>query len=157
MTLPTWTDITTTWATEPNTWAGPPPVPPIPVPPGLPRWKFYDPKVGETYVFEINPDTGGSPTYGKRVVKQSTLGPGRSTLIVEGAPPATNIDFSGVTLSKTQLDAFVNWFNRRRAVQLTDDLGRQWMVYIKSVEAERKRNVTEQYEHHYKISTVVVG
>lgn len=154
--MPTWTDITTTWATEPNTWAGSPPVPPIPVPPGLPRWRFYDSVVDETYVFEINPDSGGSPTYGKRVVKSTTQAD-RSSLIIEGSPPAQNIDFSGVSLTQTQLEAFVNWFNRRRPIKLTDDLGRQWTVYIRSVEPDRKRNLSEPYEHHYKISTVVLG
>lgn len=150
--MPTWTSIATTWATEPSTWAGSLPPPPAPV---VQRWKFYDPLLGQTYEFEINPSEG-SPTYGKRLVRSSTLASSRKTLLVEGSAPAKRIDLTGVSLSSAQLDTFVNWFNRRRPIRLTDDLGRQWMVYIYSVEPQRKRNVTHPYQHHYKISTVVV-
>lgn len=123
------------------------------------RWELFDPTVSETYVFYINPSQGGSPTYQKNITAQATTAPGGKTLLFEGADSPQTFEFSGTILNQGMYDAMLHWYNKRRQVRITDDLGRQFWIYITQFEATRKRVAppNHQWKHDFKISAFILN
>lgn len=117
------------------------------------RWTFHEPVDDETYTVQINPNEGGTPAWVKTLHEQTTLG-GRS-VISEGPPEPQRIDASGVILDRDHLEGLVNLWRKRRQVLLTDDLGRQWWVYVTSLQPTRRRS-RRAWRHDYQISCVVL-
>lgn len=120
------------------------------------RWTFYDPTVPVTYTFEINPDTGGSPGYAKTLTSQSTVAPGGKALVFEGADEVPSFEFSGTILTEAHFNAFTEWFDKRRQIQVTDDLGRQHWIYIATFKPVRERAVHHPWKHSYTITAVIL-
>lgn len=115
------------------------------------RWTFYDPTVPQTYTFEINPNTGGTPSYAKTLSTSSTVAPGGKTLIFEGADQVPKFEFSGTILTEAHFNAFVEWWDKRRQIRITDDLGREFWVYIESFTPTRVRAVHHPWKHTYNV------
>lgn len=120
------------------------------------KWTFSDPTASEIYTLLVNPDAGGSPQYKKNLFYQSTSAPGGKTLVFEGQDEVQEIEFSGTLIDESQLDNFVLWFDKRRQIMITDDLDREFWVYIKSFEPTRVRNVSHPFKHTWKVSAVVL-
>lgn len=123
--------------------------------PPVVRWTFEDLATGDSYEWEVNPNSGGSPQYRKTITYQHTLG-GR-TLIFEGADEPLTGQISGTLLSQTQHETLVDWWDKRHLIRLTDDLGRTYMIYIVSYEPERQRSVQYGYKHSYTMTYTIVG
>jgi len=120
------------------------------------KWRFDDLTDSTSYVFEINPNEGGSPQYKKTIQTSNTAAPDGKTLIFEGRDEPQQLTFSGTILSQAQYDAMVTWFNKRHQIQITDDLSRQFMVYITGFEPKRVRAVHFPYKHTYTVTYTVL-
>jgi hypothetical protein len=124
---------------------------------GVVRWRFDDPVSLASYVFEINPNDGGSPDFQKNFSYANTSAADGKTLIYEGRDKAQKFDFSGVILSQAHYDAFVEWWDKRYQVKITDDLGREFYVIIESFTPTRKRSALYPWKHDFKVSATIVN
>jgi hypothetical protein len=120
------------------------------------RWTLYDPVDDETLTFDYNPNEGGTPGRKKNLTFTSTAAPGGRTLIFEGQDEVLALEFSGVILTQGQLDAFTEWFDKRHQLLLTDDLNRQFWVYMDEFGPDRVRSATVRWKHTYRIHCIVL-
>lgn len=120
------------------------------------KWTFYDATGPTTYTFAVNPKDGGSPTRRKNIQYKNTSAPDGKTLIFEGRDEPGVLSFSGVILQQAELEAFETWFDKRRQIRITDDLGRQYWVYITSFEPKRERAIHYPYKHSYTIEATIL-
>jgi hypothetical protein len=118
------------------------------------KWRLFDGT--DTYVFDVNPNEGGTPTFEKNILEESTAAPDGLTLIFEGAEKPKPFNFSGVILEQSQYEAMLEWYQKRRQVRVTDDLGRQFWIYIKKFEATRGWRVSHPWRHTFSIEATVV-
>lgn len=120
------------------------------------KWVFYDPIVPESYTFSVNPNEGGTPGRTKKIGQQATAAPDGKTLLFEGRDEVQTIDISGTILTQAQLDAFTAWSDKRHQVRVTDDLGRQYWVYITTFSATRNRRASHPWHHSYQMSMLIL-
>jgi hypothetical protein len=120
------------------------------------RWTFFDPLTLEEYTFGINPNTGGSRQFRKTINYQSTAAADGKTLVFEGRDEVNKMEFSGAILEQGQYDAMVTWFSKRHQIQVTDDLGRQFWIYITSFAPVRQRAIHYPWKHSYTVEYVEV-
>lgn len=123
----------------------------------LVRWTFFDPSVPETYTFAVNPNSGGSPDYAKTLTTQPTTAPGGKTLLFEGEDRPSRFEFAGVLRTEAQFDAFVTWWNKRLPIRITDDLGRQFWIYIDTFTPRRVRARRAIWKHSYSVEATVTA
>lgn len=119
-------------------------------------WVFYDPVEDETYSFEINPNEGGTPERTKNLTYQATAAPNGRVIAFEGMDAPEEINVSGTLLSQDQFDALNSWYDKRNQIQLTDDLGREFWVYIKSLRLQRVRSINYPWRHSFDITMMVL-
>lgn len=120
------------------------------------RWTLYDPVEIVTYTFGLNPNDGGSPQAKKRVNYQNTSAPDGMTLIYEGQDEVMQIPWSGTLLTQAEYEALWEWWDKRRQLLLTDDLGRQFWIYIQTFEPRRVRAATAPWKHTYSVTAVIL-
>lgn len=120
------------------------------------RWEFYDTYTTDTAVFEINPNDDGTPDRKKNLVTQVATAPDGVVILTEGRDGVKEGTFSGTLLTQSQYDMFVTWFNKRYPIRLTDDLSRQFIIYIKDFNAKRVRAFHYPYKHTYTVNYVVI-
>lgn len=120
------------------------------------RWTFYDPVEAETYTFEINPREGGSPNWDKRISEQNTTAPDGKVLLFEGQDPVQTLEWSGAIISQEHHDAYVEWWQKRRQIQLTDDLGRQYWIYLTSFKPTRMRAHSYPWRHNFTATALIL-
>lgn len=119
-------------------------------------WTFYDPIDDETYSLPINPNDGAEAELNKNVMRKATTAPGGRTILMEGNRDPAAFNFSGVILSQEQYEAFVTWFEKSRIILITDDLGREWQVYLVAFRPSRKISHEYPWRHEYQAEAVVV-
>ncbi|NBR22234.1 MAG: hypothetical protein EBU08_00285 [Micrococcales bacterium] len=119
-------------------------------------WKFYDPVEDEEYEWEINPKDGGYPNRSKALVYESTAAPNGQTLAYEGREAPASMSFSGVILTEQHFDTLTSWYLKRNQIKLTDDLGREFWIYIKSFNPTRVRSAKYPWRHNYTIEAIVL-
>lgn len=120
------------------------------------RWVFEDPVTLETQQFEVNPKEGGSPGFEKTFQFHETTAPGGKTLIFEGADVPQTLSFQGTILSESQYDMFTEWWSKRYQISVTDDLGRQFTILIKSFKPDRVRARSHPWKHTYTVEAAVL-
>jgi hypothetical protein len=120
------------------------------------RWTFEDPSTSEVYVFPINPSDGGSPSYEKNFVYENTSAPDGKVIVFQGRNNPVKGTFSGTILHKEQYDAFVDWFNKKNQIYITDDLGRNFSIIIESFKPSRQRAVHFPWKHSYQVDYTIV-
>lgn len=118
------------------------------------RWTFFDPEESETHVFDVNPSAGGSPSYDKRLVYETTTA-GRA-LIFEGGEEPQRIEFSGVIYTQEQFEVFATWYAKKNQIQMTDDLGRSFWIFITSFKPVRGFKVSHPWRHTYTVQATIV-
>lgn len=111
------------------------------------RWKLTDGQ--STYVFEINPNEGGTPTITKQISTNVPMGPNRRTVFSEGRLSITDMNFGGVILTQTQLEAMELWALKRTLLQLDDDLGRTFQGVLSSFSPTRSRRAFNPWYHTF--------
>lgn len=117
---------------------------------------FYDPVTTDSYSLPINPNAGGSPSRSKNLSFESTSAPGGRALIFEGQDSIPQMNYSGVILSEELYNKLFEWYEKRNIIQVTDDLGRTFDVYIKSFSPDRVRSVSHEWRHTYSMELVVL-
>lgn len=120
------------------------------------KWTFFDPTNSDTAEFEINPNAGGSPSQAKNITVESTVAPGGNILFFEGSSQPQDFTFSGTLLTDTQLFMFQLWFQKKHPIELTDDLGRTYTIYIKDFSVQRVRAARHPYKHTYTVTAIQV-
>jgi hypothetical protein len=120
------------------------------------KWTFEDPNTDELYTFEINPNDDGLPGYRKNFSHQSTSAPDGKVLLFEGREEPRRGSFAGVTLSQAQHEAFIQWYEKRNQIIVTDDLGRSFTIVIESYEPKRRWARSHNWRHDYTMSYIVV-
>lgn len=118
------------------------------------RWSFYDPDTGQLYEFDINPSEQDYQPFAKRILYTNTLP--RKSIIYEVQKDATTVGWSGTVLLQGQLAAFQSWFDNRAVVQLTDDLGRTFDIYITEFTPKRVRTRDFPWFHTYDMKALLV-
>lgn len=119
-------------------------------------WVFTDPTDSTTYSFPINPKDDGSLQYEKQITYKNTSAPVGKTLIYEGQDQPKATSFSGTILSQTQYEAMVLWFTKRHQIQVVDDLGRTFMIYITAFKPSRKLSRTYPWRHDYTVEYTIL-
>lgn len=121
-------------------------------------WRWEDRTEGTVEFMSINPNEGASPSYQKTLAKETTTAPGAlaQTLIYEGADAAVEFSFSGIILTQEQYEFIFNAWSKRHLLQLTDDLGRVFTLYLERFAPQRVRSKTYPWRHTYEASAVVV-
>lgn len=123
----------------------------------LVRWKLFDPVESVTFTFQLNPQSGGSPSFKKRINYQNTSAPGGLTLIYEGQDEVREIEWEGVILEQAHYEALYLWWDRRRQLLLTDDMGREFWVYLQTFEPKRVRSALHPWKHTYSMKAVILS
>lgn len=125
------------------------------------KWVFSDYKSQGsspyTYTFEINPNEGGSPTIQKNMTALSNVGPNRGAILQEGNAAPPELAFSGVILTQTQYEVMEAWFDKRLALEITDDLGRKFRGVFSRWEPQRTRRAFNPWYHTYNAGFSVAG
>jgi hypothetical protein len=137
----------------------PPPPPPLPPPPAVNKWQFFDPSNGDLAVFAINPSEGGSPGYDKQFAYEShSTGStsGNVPMVFETADSATELSVSGTIIAQDAYTMFASWFERSQPVMLIDDLGRQFLVVIKTFRPKRVWSGQVPWKHTYDLTALVL-
>lgn len=120
------------------------------------KWQFHDPSMSETYVFEINPNDDGLPEYKKNFQVMSTSAPDGNVVVFEGRDEVRRGSFSGVTLSEEQHLKFIEWFEKRNQITVTDDLYRTFSIIIESYAPKRRFTRTRPWKHDYTMGYIIV-
>lgn len=106
------------------------------------RWVFATP-FGDSYTLGVNPNTGGSPQYLKQfeivpTTSAATQPTGSAGLIMfEGRPQAPVGSISGTSLSQSQINSMLDFFQFRSEVIITDDLARTFTVAVTGFNVKR--------------------
>lgn len=120
------------------------------------RWVLYDPIVPESYELHINPNEGGTPPRTKAITSRSTASPQGKTIVFEGMDEPRTFEVSGVIRDQAHLEELDRWANKRHQIRLTDDLGRQFWIYITNFVPRRQRRATVPWYHTYTLSYIEV-
>lgn len=119
-------------------------------------WVFTDLTDSSTYSWEVNPLDGNDGTFEKSITYQSTAAPDGRLLIFEGRDQPNNASWTGTILSQNQYDTLKLWYQKRHQVQIEDDLGRTFIVYVTKFSPQRVRNTTYPWKHTYSIEYVII-
>jgi len=122
----------------------------------LVRWTFQDQAASTSYTFAINPDAGGTPDYKKKMTYQNTTAPNGKTLIFEGSREVRTLEWSGTIIEQAHLEALQTWWDKERQILLTDDLGRQFWIFITEFTPKRVRNSQRPWKHTYSMKATIV-
>lgn len=120
------------------------------------RWVFDDPVTLASYTFEINPNDGGSPAYRKKFQYENTSAPDGKVIVFEGRDEPKKIEFSGILLTEAELNAFIEWWDKRYQISVTDDLGREFSIVIETFEPRRERARSHPWKHSYSVTATIV-
>ena len=115
-------------------------------------WNFFDGV--NSYDLPINPNEAKMPSRRRPVATKATCA-GRQVMY-QGRLEVPTIEFSGVLLDETQYRIFKEWFNRRKQIRITDDLGIKYWVYLKSFQPTRVKSNDYDWYHNYSASGVVL-
>jgi hypothetical protein len=77
------------------------------------------------------------------------------TLIYEGPDEINRFNFSGIIYTELEYINLFSWANRTNIIELTDDIGRIFEVYVVSFSTERIRSRKFPWKHSYNMETMV--
>lgn len=120
------------------------------------RWTFLDPNTSTTTEFEVNPQEGGSLPLEKNITSHSTVAYDGATILMEGNEPPQEMTFSGNVYTHAAYLNMVTMFSKRHQIQITDDLGRTFMVYFTNFEPKRVRSRNYSWKHSYVVTALIV-
>jgi hypothetical protein len=120
-------------------------------------WHFRDLTTDpvEEYLWEVNPKEFGFG-FTKKIGYEATAAPDGRTLLYEGRDEPQKVSFSGTVLSQDQYDKMVYWFNKRHQIEIEDDLGRTFSIYITSFQPRRQRARHYPWKHTYECEAYIL-
>lgn len=118
------------------------------------RWNFQDNVISQSYNFDVNPNRGGTPSFQKNLSYSST--PAGSSIVFEGRDKPRTFTVSGTLREEAQLIALQTWFDKEYQVKITDDLGREFWIYITNLQFERAQTRRWPFRHTFTINYVEV-
>jgi hypothetical protein len=122
------------------------------------RWQIYDPDTDDTWVFPMNPREGAVPTREKNIAQQAVAASDSSNvLLFEGADSPSRINWDGTILTEDFYVAMEEWFDKRRQVRLTDDLGQTWWVYLIRFTPRRINRHSHPWAMTYEAEVLIVN
>lgn len=120
-------------------------------------WVLTDPVTMDSYDLPVNPKESDSPGIKKSLTTHNTTAPGGAVLIFEGEDSPQSITSSGTLLTQGEYEAFLEWADKRYPVELEDDLGRTYLIYIESYEAKRVRSRMYPWRHEFTLHYTILG
>jgi hypothetical protein len=127
-----------------------------PAPITFSRWIFTDPTNSSTSTFEANPQDGDVVPRARNVVTQSRRAPGDKTVVVVNAQGLREFTFTGTILTQSMYNLLTTWFNKPYPIELTDDLGRTYSLYITKFIPQRIHKPYNPWFHTYTMTGIVV-
>ena len=123
------------------------------------KWRFDDPATGDSYVFNISPNDQTTPFPKRAITSSATTAPTGQILMFEGARPAAEWSFTGVTLTADQYEALRHWvYDKRNRIVVTDHFGRKITCVLVSFEpVPGRRSLGRYWRHDYTVSALVVN
>jgi len=118
------------------------------------RWVFTDNVLATTYTMEMNPNSGGTPTFNKTLTSSTPSGPSGDAIVFEGQDEPRQFSAGGIVSTQAQLDALQTWYDKHYQVKVVDDLSRTFWIYIIELKFERAGRQRHQYRHTFKMSYV---
>ena len=118
------------------------------------RWVFTDGVASETYKFEISPNEGGTPPVQKSLTYSSTPGPDGSSIVFEGRDRPRVFSIGGVVHTEAGVTALDTWFDKEYQVKVTDDLGREFYIYITDLELSRAGTRRHPWRHRFRMGYI---
>jgi hypothetical protein len=112
---------------------------------------------GSSYLFEVNPNAGGSPQRRRTLTPAYTTAADGTPVVFEGETLPMTGQIQGTLRSQSQYNAFLTWYLKREVIQLTDDLGRIQYVYITSFKPTAKYSLRAPFRSAYTIDYTIVG
>lgn len=120
------------------------------------RWVFTDPVTLDEYEFELNPSEVTEPQYEKSLTYEKTAGAEGKTLAYEGRREVQRLAWKGAILDEAEHLVFKEWFEKGYQIDVTDDLGQEFRIYITKYLPERKRAVMHPYKRAYSMEALIV-
>lgn len=128
-------------------------------------WTFTDPVTTEVYRWEVNPrEDAGSHSINRTVgyatqagMRRGTGGDDRmDTILFESNVQQETFSYTGYVYTAQHYAIMVDWCSRDYPLQLTDDLGRSWLVMVTQFTPSRVRSRQSRYKHAYTFSGIVL-
>jgi hypothetical protein len=128
------------------------------------KWKLYDPEEDQYFSFEYNPSKDdGSFALNKSTAYQVNAGSYRdnsnrdniANIIFESHKEVKKFSFSGNIYNKDEFDRLELWFSKKYDLILTDDLNRNFRIYVSSFSPSRIRSRQFPYKHSYTVKGIV--
>lgn len=119
-------------------------------------WTLSETTTPSSYAMSVNPKEATAPPLSKSFnVEVASL---NTLALIEKRDETSVISLQGVVLDKDQLDQMYLWFDKQFEITLTDDLGRQNLVYILSFAPTRdKVRIGYTWRHTYNMEMLVLG
>ena len=121
------------------------------------KWIFSDPVTTDTHTFELNPREGAQPKYNKQLSYEATAAASGGTLVYEGRREVQKLEWQGTILEESTHLTFIEWWEKGYQIDITDDLGQEFRVFITNYQPERKRSIHYPHRRDYTMSAVVIG
>ncbi len=118
-------------------------------------WIFKDVVSNDEYEFAINPNTADVPSHKKRISTQYTAA--GAAINFEGRPEPQTFSFSGTILSEDHYNIMVEWTSKKTQINLSDDLGRKYWIYITNFSPTRNYSSQFPWRHEYTAQATVIS
>lgn len=118
-------------------------------------WWLRDLSSDDEYEFLINPAEVRITSPQKPVTTQYTTY-GRP-IDFTGLQKPSRLSVSGTLFTETHYRAMEEWFDKKKQIQVQDDLNRRFMVYIVSFNPRRRYNKKYPWMHDYDLEGVGIS
>ena len=119
-------------------------------------WIFREVYDGEDiYEFAINPLDATMPQIQKTLTIQKTASGKNVTF--QGRNQVQTMSFSGTILTEEHYNVMDEWFRKEKQINITDDLGRQYWVYLTGFNPSRQYSPQYPWRHEYSADATVVS
>lgn len=129
-------------------------------------WRFVDPETTEEYVWPVNPNNDSGSNAMSKQFAYTAVSASRSnslgehsigTVIHQSNVNQSTFSYDGIIYTVDQYAAFEEWAQKEYPVELYDDLGRGYLVYITKFAPSRIRSTKTPFKHSYTISGIILG
>lgn len=120
------------------------------------KWILEDLVTTDTITLEINPSSAKMGGYRKSLTEQAGCSPTGQRILFQGRNEPQTLSLSGVIFSEGQYNTLLDWSQKNYQFKLTDDLNRDWWIYITSFRPKRRRDIGNRWLVNYDIEATVL-